>query len=160
MAKKSTGAKMVGPGYLSADYDSPDIPDYVVVQLSDNAPVGVAAMGFAATPGIDAPAASLNKILDSYSLITVAPHLPPLLSATTGVLAGPAMGFGLGGDGIAPEPLGRFVQIVPKNSSDAAKIARRLNLLDAVQTAYVAPRPVPAAGVPGATSARGSAPSS
>ena len=38
-----------------------------------------------------------------------------------------------------------FVQVVPKKSSDAKKIARELNKKSAVWQAYVAPRPVPAA---------------
>ena len=37
-----------------------------------------------------------------------------------------------------------FVQVVPKNSRDANKIANELNRKEAVWKAYVAPRPVPA----------------
>jgi len=37
-----------------------------------------------------------------------------------------------------------FVQIVPKKSGDADKLAKELNAKDSVWKTYVAPRPVPA----------------
>jgi len=150
MAKKAGGERK-SAGLERIAYYSPDVPDYVVARLKEESRMGVTARGFAAAPGLESSATSLNKILGDYAIATISPHLPTAILPPAGTEAGramtalgfvpeaPALPVGVGG------PLDRFVQIVPKSGSDAEKIARRLNRTAAVDVAYVAPRPVPAA---------------
>jgi subtilisin family serine protease len=143
-------------GFVSADIDAPDIPDYVLVELRYESPVAYTRTKFSA-PAAAAPQADvLNDVLAKYDIQTLRSHfgLPsPTIKARVEVAAT-----------LPPEPEPKkfakkgmdtdfiqsgFVQVVPKKSSDAPRIARELNKKGPVWKAFVAPRPVPAAVLSG-----------
>ena len=138
-------------GYVPADLSESKIPDYVVVELRYEAPVAFTAARFAA-PGAAAPQAeSLNSVLARFDIKTMRSHfgLPASairsrieLAATLPAEPDPKRFAKRGMDTEFIES--GFVQVVPKASEDAKKIAKALNSQRAVWKAYVAPRPVPA----------------
>ena len=154
---------------MSVDVEAPDIPDYVVVELRYESPVAYSrAQVRPLRPPPRRQAETLNNVLAKYDIETMRSHFglagSPAIKARVEVAAT-----------LPPEPEPKkfakkgmdtefiqsgFVQVVPKKSSDAAKIARELNQKGAVWKAYVAPRPVPAAvaeriaGAAAATSSR------
>jgi len=152
------------PGFLVRAVSQPDTPDYVVVELSKDRPLGVGPKAFAAPlPGTESDAASLNKILASFDVVTVRPHFP---AVETPSRARPSTGLPVMGlqEGVVPEAFAdafkNFVQVIPKDSADSQKLATRLKKTNAVRDAYVAPRPVPAVVTPLAAAPEGKAPGS
>ena len=155
MAKKRTVVSPTGretrAGFVSSDVETPDTPDYVVVELRYESPVAFTASKFVAPAAGERQAETLNNVLGKYDIRTMRSHfaLPAsTIKARVDVAAT-----------LPPEPEPKkfakkgmttefihsgFAQIVPRNSSDARKIARELNPKGAVWQAYVAPRPVPA----------------
>lgn len=156
MAKKKKVVSQAGSntkaGFVSAEIEAPDIPDYVVVELRYESPIAFSRSRFSA-PGAAAPQAdTLNNVLAKYDIKTMRSHfgLPsPAIKGRVEVATT-----------LPPEPepakfakkgmdtefiQSGFVQIVPTDSSDAPKIARELNQKGPVWKAFVAPRPVPAA---------------
>jgi subtilisin family serine protease len=147
----SQRAERTKAGLIPAELSPSEAPDYLVVELRYEAPIAYSAKGFAA-PAEGAPMAdSLNSTLDKFHIATmrsqfqfpasklksrieVAATLPPEPDPKRYAKKGMDAAFVQGG----------FVQIVPKSSKDAAKIASALNRQKAVWSAYVAPRPVPA----------------
>jgi len=128
-----------------------DAPDYVIVELRYEAPIAARAKGFTASESARPMAGSLNAALDKFDVAAVRSHFGHPASklkeridiAETLPAAPNPKSFAR--RGIGPEFVeSGFVQIVPRVSSDAAKIARALNNQEAVWKAYVAPRPVPA----------------
>ena len=155
MAKKKKVASRTGretkAGFVSSDVETPDTPDYVVVELRYESPVAFTATKFAAPGAAEPQANTLNNVLAKYDIRTMRSHFR--LPAAT-VKARVDVAATLPSE---PEPKkfakkgmdtefiqSGFVQVVPKNSSDARKIARELNQKGPVWQAYVAPRPVPA----------------
>ena len=143
-------------GFVSTDFETPDIPDYVVVELRYESPVAFSTSRFAA-PAAAAPQADvLNDVLAKYDISTMRSHFGlPLSSVKDRIEVAATLPK-------EPEPKkyakrgmdtefiqSGYVQVVPKNSGDAKKIARELNLKGPVWKAYVAPRPVPAAVLEG-----------
>jgi subtilisin family serine protease len=144
-------------GFVSAEIEAPEIPDYVVVELRYESPVAFSASRFSAPAAAEDQADTLNNVLAKFDIEAVRSHfgLPaPAIKARVGVAAV-----------LPPEPEPRkfakkgmdttfiqsgFVQVVPSKSSDAKKIARELGRKGPVWQAYVAPRPVPAAVQTGA----------
>jgi hypothetical protein len=152
MFRKGKMNKESKEGYVSARFKTPELPDYVVVQLRYESPAGFPASKFSAPAATEAQAFSLNSVLERYRAVSLRSH------------------FGLRFDSIRtrvevagtlpPEPPvaairekvvdptefihSGFVQVVPKYSGDAEKMARNLNRQASVWQAYVAPRPVPA----------------
>ena len=149
--KAVTPGRVTKQGFTSTTFEAPDIPDYVVVELRYEAPIAFTPTRFAAAATAAPQADSLNETLAKYDIATMRSH------------------FGLKSDEIRsrvevaavlpPEPQPKrfakkgldtkfiqsgFVQIVPKKSSDAPKIAKELQQKKSVWQAYVAPRPVPA----------------
>jgi subtilisin family serine protease len=137
---------------VSADVEIPDVPDYVVVELRYESPVAFTATKFAAPAAAEPQADTLNNVLAKYDVRTIRSHFALPSSSVKARVDLAAT--------LPPEPEPKkfakkgmdtefiqsgFVQIVPKNSSDARKIARELNQKGPVWQAYVAPRPVPAA---------------
>jgi subtilisin family serine protease len=155
MRKKSrkTGqpGRQTKQGYLSTAFKVPEAPDYVIAELRYESPVAFAAAGFVAPAAAAPQAASLNRVLSKYDIAAVRSHFGKKTSevrerievAGTLPTAPSVAAFakkGLDTDFIQSG----FVQIVPKKSGDAARIAREMKQQKAVWQAYVAPRPVPA----------------
>ena len=138
-------------GYVPADLSESKIPDYVVVELRYEAPVAFTAARFAAPAAAAPQAESLNSVLARFDIKTMRSHfgLPASairsrieLAATLPAEPEPKRFAKRGMDTEFIES--GFVQVVPKASEDAKKIAKALNSQRAVWKAYVAPRPVPA----------------
>jgi subtilisin family serine protease len=139
-------------GFVSTEIEAPDIPDYVVVELRYESPVAFSAARFSAPAAAEDQAETLNSVLAKYDIQTMRSHFG---------LSAPAVRARVEVAGtLPPEPEPKkfakkgmdtefiqsgFVQVVPKKSADAAKIARELTRKGPVWQAYVAPRPVPAA---------------
>jgi subtilisin family serine protease len=139
-------------GYVSGEYKTPGVSDYVVVELKHEAPVTFSAAGFSAPAAGEATASGLNKVLEGFSIETVQSHfgLPqraidrrvtPAASMRPAPTAASLVKQGLDAEFFHSG----FVQVVPKSEKDADKIVTALKKQDAVWDAYVAPRPVPAA---------------
>ena len=146
-------------GFVSADIEAPDIPDYVLVELRYESPVAYSRSRFSAPAAAASQADTLNNVLAKYDIETLRSHFglsAPTIKSRVEVAAT-----------LPPEPEPKkfakkgmdtdfiqssFVQVVPKRSSDARKIARELNKKKAVWKAFVAPRPVPAAVLSGSQS--------
>lgn len=156
MAKKKKVVSQTGrdtkAGFVSTGIETPDVPDYVVLELRYESPVAFSKSRFSA-PGAAAPQAdTLNNVLAKYDIRTLRSHfdLPSAairsrveIAATLPTEPEPGK---YAKKGMDTEFLqSGFVQVIPKNSSDAKKIARELNQKGPVWKAYVAPRPVPAA---------------
>jgi subtilisin family serine protease len=139
-------------GFVSTEIEASDIPDYVVVELRYESPVAFSRSRFSA-PAAAAPQADvLNNVLAKYDIKTLRSHFGLPSPAIRGRVEVAAT--------LPPEPEPKkfakkgmdtefiqsgFVQVVPKNSGEARKIARELNRKGPVWKAFVAPRPVPAA---------------
>lgn len=143
-------------GFVSTELETPDIPDYVVVELRYESPVAFSAAKFTAPAAAASQAEALNSALEKYDIRTMRSHFGLSAGATRSRVEVAAT--------LPPEPEPKkfakkgmdtefiqsgFVQVIPKKSSDAARIARDLNRKGPVWKAYVAPRPVPAAVLSG-----------
>ena len=156
MAKKQKVVSQTGSntkaGFVSAEIDTPDIPDYVVVELRYESPVAFSASKFSA-PGAAAPQAdTLNDALAKYDIKTMRSHFGLASSAiknrveVAATLPKEPEPAKFAKKGMDTEFIqSGFVQVVPTDSKDAARIARDLNKKGPVWKAFVAPRPVPAA---------------
>jgi subtilisin family serine protease len=164
MAKKKKVASRTGQetkaGFVSTPAEAPDIPDYVVVELRYESPVAFGAGKFGAPAAAAPQADTLNNVLAKYDIsamrsqfglpqatvrerVAVAATLPPEPEPKKFAKKGMDTEFIQSG----------FVQIVPKRSGDARKLARELNQKGPVWHAYVAPRPLPAAVATGSQTA-------
>ena len=139
-------------GFVSTEIEAPDIPDYVVVELRYESPVAFTRSRFAAPAAAAPQADTLNNVLAKYDIEAVRSQFGLPAAAVRGRVEVAAT--------LPPEPEPKkfakkgmdtefiqsgFVQIVPKKTSDARKLAREMNQKGPVWKAYVAPRPVPAA---------------
>jgi subtilisin family serine protease len=170
MAKKARRSSQPGQkskaGFIPAEISASDIPDYVVVELRYEAPVAFSAAKFAAPAAAAPQAESLNNILAKFDIarmrshfglpastvrsrIEVASTLPPEPDPKKFAKRGMDTEFIESG----------FVQVVPKASADAKRIAKALNNQKSVWKAYVAPRPVPAMPAGSASGSRNFEPS-
>jgi subtilisin family serine protease len=153
MPKKNPGrtGQQTREGYLSSVFETPDVPDYVIVELKYESPVAFGTAGFAAPAASKSQASALNRVLGKYDVARVRSHfgkkheeVKARIVRAASLPKAPSAAVledkGLDADFIQSG----FVQIVPKKSSDAPKLARELNRHGAVWQAYVAPRPVPA----------------
>jgi len=155
MAKKQRTNNQTGQhtkeGFIPTKFEAPDIPDYVVVELRYESPVAFSASKFTAPAAAEPHAETLNSVLAKYDIASMRSHFGLKSSAIHARVEVAAT--------LPPEPDPKkfvakgmdtefihsgFVQVVPKNSRDAKKIARELNQKKEVWKAYVAPRPVPA----------------
>lgn len=142
-------------GFTIEEFQTPEIPDYVVAELRYESPVAYTRSRFAAPAAGASQADRLNNVLARFDIesirsqfgmaatdvrerLDLAATLPPEPSARALKAKGADAEFRQSG----------FVQIVPKRSQDSKKLANALNKEEAVWKAYVAPRPVPA-GVSG-----------
>jgi subtilisin family serine protease len=156
MARKKSVGNLTGretkQGFVSADVETPDIPDYVVVELRYESPVAFTTSKFAAPAAAAPQADTLNRVLEKYDIQTMRSHFGLTSSEVKSRVEVAST--------LPPEPEPKkyskkgmdtafiqsgFVQVVPKKGSDAKKIARELNQKGPVWKAFVAPRPVPAA---------------
>jgi len=143
-------------GYVGADFEAPDVPDYVVAELRYEAPVAFTASRFTAPAAAGPQADRLNDVLARFDIkrirsqfglrastvrsrVDVAAVLPPEPNPARFVDRGMDTDFIHSG----------FVQVIPERGRDARRIAEALDRNDAVWKAHVAPRPVPAAVVNG-----------
>jgi len=144
MAKKRST-----PGYASGKFSAAAVPDYVVAELAYDSSVVIEARGrarFAAPPEAASRSNALNTVLGAFDIKRVAPHFD--LPQT--VLASRAIPLTARQPRVTSEYAhAGFVQIVPRHSKDAPRIAEKLQRSRAVWKAYVAPRPEPAAVLTG-----------
>jgi hypothetical protein len=163
---KSSNHLKTSAGFVSAAISETDIPDYVVVELRYEAPVAFGGQRFAAPAAAEPQADSLNRILGKFDIKTIRSQFD-LSSAT--IRSRVEVAATLPSE---PEPKqfakkgmdtdfieSGFVQVVPKSSADAKKIAAALNQQQSVWNAYVAPRPVPAMPTGSAAGSRNFEPS-
>src|SRR5262245_24211621 len=161
--RKSTSqiAKKTKAGFVSAEVSELDVPDYVVVELRYEAPVAFSATRFSAPAAAEPQADSLNSVLSRFDVRAIRSHFGlPASTIRSRIEVAAAL---------PPEPdpkrfakrgmdaeflQSSFVQIVPKSSADAGKIAKAVTDQKAVWKAYVAPRPVPAMPVGSAAGSR------
>jgi subtilisin family serine protease len=138
-------------GFTLERFETPDIPDYVIAELRYDSSVAVEPTGrFGAAPAAAKSADRLNTVLAGFDLTRVAPHF----ELPGRVLAAHAKGITAPKAKVSAEfAQSGFVQIVPKDSKDARRIATRLKGLKEVWNAYVAPRPVPAQAAEGSSTA-------
>ncbi|HEX8455984.1 MAG TPA: S8 family serine peptidase [Pyrinomonadaceae bacterium] len=157
--KKSASKKKVNTitgrdtnaGFVSTDIETPDVPDYVLVELRYEAPVAFSATKFAAPAAASSQADTLNNVLAKYDIKSMRSHFGLKSAAVKNRVEVAAF--------LPPEPdpskfadkgmdaefiQSGFVQIIPQDNKDAQKIAKELNRKDPVWKAFVAPRPVPA----------------
>lgn len=138
-------------GYVSGDFQDANTSDYVVAELRYESPVSYGATGFRAPAVARDESSSLNDVLARFDVASIgsqfgmkaaairdrvdlAAALPSDPSARVLDSRGADAAFRQSG----------FVQIVPKRSRDAKKIAAALNRHKSIWKAHVAPRPVPA----------------
>jgi subtilisin family serine protease len=154
-AKKAKASDQLGQqtkqGFVPAKIETPNVSDYVVVELRYESPVAFSTSKFAASAAAAPQADALNEVLAKYDIAAIRSHFamkPATVRARVGIAATlPA----------EPQPerfadkgldtnfmQSGFVQVVPKSDKDAKKIATELNRKAAVWKAYVEPRPVPA----------------
>jgi subtilisin family serine protease len=143
-------------GFVSTSVEAPDIPDYVVVELRYESPVAFSTTKFAAPAAAAPQAESLNNVLEKYDIKTMRSQFGlPISTARNRVEVAATLPKEPDPKKFAKKGMDAefiqsgFVQVVPKKSGDAARIARELNQKNAVWKAYVAPRPVPAAVLSG-----------
>jgi len=138
-------------GYVPADIPVVDTSDYVIVELRYEAPVAFTAARFGAPAAAEPQADSLNETLAKFDIAKMRSHfdLPAKtvrsrieVAATLPVEPEPKKFAKKGMD--AEFIQSGFVQVLPKSSGDAKKIAAALNRQNSVWKAYVAPRPMPA----------------
>jgi hypothetical protein len=155
MPKKSKNTGQTGQqtkqGYVSTAFTVPEAPDYVIAELRYESPVAFAAAGFVAPAAAEPQAASLNRVLEKYDIDKIRSHFGKKVSEVrerievAGTLPPEPVAAAFAKKGLDVNHIqSGFVQIVPKKSGDAARIARDLKQQKAVWHAYVAPRPVPA----------------
>jgi subtilisin family serine protease len=160
MAKKKRVVSQTGrdtkAGFISADIEAPEIPDYVVVELRYESPVAFSRSKFSAPAAAAPQAETLNNVLEKYDIKTMRSHFGLPSRAISGrvevaaTLPSEPEPKKFARKGVDTEFIqSGFVEVVPKNSRDAAKIARELNQKKPVWQAFVAPRPVPAAVLTG-----------
>jgi hypothetical protein len=171
MATRKAGAssqsgRHTRAGFVSADVTESDIPDYVVVELRYEAPVAFAAAHFIASTAAAPAADSLNSILAKFDIARVRSQFSLPASAIRARVEVAAMlptepqPARFAKKGVDAEFIqSGFVQVVPKSSGDAKKIAAALNAQQPVWKAYVAPRPVPAMPTGAAAGSRNFEPS-
>jgi hypothetical protein len=136
MAKKPT------EGFVPGTFAAPDTPDYVIAELRyDSRVVITSRQRFAAPAAAEGRASDLNSLLASFKIKRVAPHFDLPEKKLARRAEPPAARAKVSADFAQSG----FVQIVPENSKDCARIAARLAKSKSVWKAYVAPRPVPAA---------------
>lgn len=121
---------------------APSTPDYVIAELRYDSGIAITPEArFAAPAASEAKATGLHNVLAAFDVKRVTPHFA--LAKTK--LAARAHPASMHKKVSADFAHAGFVQIVPRNPKDVAKIAARLDRSSAVWNAYVAPRPIPAA---------------
>ncbi len=124
-------------GFVNAGVDTPDVPDYVIVELRYESPVAFSASKFDAPGAAEPQAASLNKTLEKYDIADMRSHFGLKSNVIKSRIAIAAT--------LPPEPnpekfadkgmdtdfiQSGFVQVIPQKSGDADKIAKELNAKD------------------------------
>lgn len=154
MAKARTrraSATRGSAGFVSGDFEATRARDYVVAELRYESPVAYSASGFRATGAARDQSSRLNAVLERFDIASIgsqfgmkAAEVRDRMDLAAALPAEPsARALASHGAGTEFRQSG-FVQIVPKRSADAKKIAEALNRQGAIWKAYVAPRPVPA----------------
>ena len=114
-------------GYVSARYEVPDVPDYVVAELRYDSGLVISPTRGVAAPSaeVEAPAQSLNDLLAGFDVERVVPHFP----VAPKVLATRAQPVSLAKASVSADfAQGGFLQIVPKHAKDAKALAARLKM--------------------------------
>lgn len=142
--------KKIDPGFLQP-IDTPELPDYVVVELQYDSKVAASADGFGGPAEAERNVASLNRVLEDYKIETLAPHFDVKASDIRSRTAPPS--DVMTASVSAEFAQSGFIQIVPHKTEDGTALAKRLNSLRSVWKAVVAPKPLPAVMTTGASAA-------
>src|SRR5262245_978263 len=154
---KARTGQQTKAGFVSTSFEAPDVQDYVVVELRYESPVAFSTTRFAAPAAAAPQAESLNNVLEKYDIKAMRSQFGlPISTARNRVEVAATLPKEPDPKKYAKKGMDAefiqsgFVQVAPKKTGDARKIARELNQKSAVWKAYVAPRPVPAAVLSGA----------
>src|SRR5262245_57041581 len=80
-------------GYISADVQAPPTPDYVVVELKDQAPVAPSGSRFVAPVAAAVQAEDLNRVLARFGIRAVRPQFRlPAAALRAGLKSPPRVG--------------------------------------------------------------------
>lgn len=140
-------ARMSKTGFLNPGIAKPRFGDYVIVELRHDSQVAFAPSGFSSAAAAAPAASSLNEVLSSFDCKRVESHFGMKHAAIRRrITAAPASLDETVGAEFAHSG---FVQVHPRRKRYAAELAEKLNSLDSVWKAVVAPRPVPAAAATG-----------
>ena len=143
--------KLGKQGFTIASFDTPNIPDYVVVELRYESPVAYTRSRFVAPAAGAAQARALNDVLAKFDIASIrsqfgftASEVRNRLDLAAALPKEPSAKV-LKAKGVDAEfRQSGFVQIVPKHGQDCKRLAAALSKAESVWQAYVAPRPVPA----------------
>ena len=139
----------VDPGFAQAPPMDPGTPDYVVAELRHDSGIAYSTRGFRAPAEREDEARTLNEVLEGFRIRRFRSHFgmkPGKIRKRTAE-APTSLGIPVSADFAHSG----FVQLIPERTKDTRDLVRRLDQLDSVWKAYVAPRPVPAAIAEGAT---------
>ena len=129
------------PGF-ALPFDEADVPDYAVVELKYDSRVGYSSTKFEGLADTEDEVRKLNDVLAYFPAKKFGSHFGAKRSTITQRVsaAPPSMDVPVSAD-FAQSGI---VQIVPEQSESVHELVERLNALDSVWEAVVAPRPVPA----------------
>ncbi len=144
-------AKNNEAGFLNAGISAPRDGDYVIVELRHDSNVGFAPSGFGGPASVKSATSMLNETLSSFDCKRIHSHFDMKKSAIRRRVTTAPMSLDVPVN--AEFAHSGFVQVHPRRKRDAAMLAERLNGLDSVWKAVVAPRPVPAAAGTGSSAA-------
>jgi subtilisin family serine protease len=149
MEIKMAKGKRKEPGFVPEDVEAPDVKDYVIAELRYDSNIAIEPAGRFGAPAKAAKHADkLNALLAGFDLERVVPHF----AMPSKALAARATAVPMAKAKVSADyAQSGFVQIVPKNRKDAARLAAQLSKSTAVWSAHVAPRPVPAAAASGSS---------
>ena len=143
MAKKRKSPSQRGErtraGFIPAEVSKLDVPDYVVAELRYEAPVAFTAARFAAPAEAAPQADSLNEVLAKFDIAAMRSHFGlPTSAVRSRIEVAAALPAEPDPKKFAKKGMDTefiesgFVQVVPKRSADARKIANALSRHKAV----------------------------
>lgn len=140
-------APLSDAGFVNPGVAEPKGPDYVIVEMRHDSRVAYSPAGFLAAADVQPAATALNGILESFNVRRVGSLFGMkerqirrrVTAAPSSLRAKVSAEFAHSG----------FMQILPRRDQDAPDLVKRLNAVDSVWKAVIAPRPVPAAAPTG-----------
>src|ERR1041384_3524209 len=120
-------------GFVMSEFETPDVPDYVIAELKYESPVAFNTMKFAAPAAAKPEAESLNQILDKFEIKKMGSHfhmkieeVKSRIEVANALPAEPEIKKYKAKGADEDFLKSGFVQIIPKKDSDAKKIAQAL----------------------------------